>query len=167
VVFMTTCLSLTFQAVTPHSCTPCIQGEGEYVTGIYYPFIYIYIYIFIICICYIQPTLFYTCLLSVRPYIHVYLHVFTFFSLLLRTTVIYTFIQSVREEATAPLHKGSNTDSLNLSTNTYTVFYTVTRTKSNRGNPNSASHNRIVLSPDPETIRLPSGENATEYTQRE
>src|SRR6267154_391610 len=29
----------------------------------------------------------------------------------------------------------------------------------------SASHNRIVVSSDPDTMRLPSGENATELTQ--
>ena len=31
--------------------------------------------------------------------------------------------------------------------------------------PDAASHNRIVLSLEPETMRVPSGENATDETQ--
>ena len=33
--------------------------------------------------------------------------------------------------------------------------------------PDAASHNRIVLSLEPETMRVPSGENATDETQPE
>jgi hypothetical protein len=40
-------------------------------------------------------------------------------------TLEYTVILSVQDQGAAPLYKGSNIDSLNLSNNTYTVFITL------------------------------------------